>query len=287
LHFVVKELGLRPVTYTYDWGMVTDLARRNQMRLCGKLGVEHILVSADIAKKRANIRKNVSAWLRQPDLGLVPLFMAGDKQYFYHANRVGRETGCRIIFLCENLLETTRFKSGFCGVPPQHGSAHTYTLGLAGKARMALYYARRFSRNPAYLNASIWDTAMAFVCYYAIPHPYINLYEYIRWDEEEIVSTLKREYRWETAYDTESTWRIGDGTASFYNYIYYILAGLTENDTFRSNQVREGTISRNEALRLSERDNEPRYESLQWYCDVIGIHFGDAIRAINNASSLY
>ena len=48
IHYIKKMLGLNPVAYTYDWGMVTDLARRNQMRMCGKLGVEHILVSADI-----------------------------------------------------------------------------------------------------------------------------------------------------------------------------------------------------------------------------------------------
>jgi hypothetical protein len=65
------------------------------------------------------------------------------------------------------------------------------------------------------------------------------------------------------------------------------MAGLTENDTFRSNQVREGTISRDDALRLCERDNEPRYESIQWYCDIIGVDFGAAIRAINNAPRLY
>ncbi len=51
LHFVVKELGLKPLAFSYDWGMITDLARRNQARLCAKLGVEHILISADIRKK--------------------------------------------------------------------------------------------------------------------------------------------------------------------------------------------------------------------------------------------
>ena len=28
-------------------------------------------------------------------------------------------------------------------------------------------------------------------------------------------------YNWEKAVDTDSTWRIGDGTAPVYNYIYY------------------------------------------------------------------
>ena len=29
LHLLVKEFGMHPLTFTYDWGMVTDLARRN------------------------------------------------------------------------------------------------------------------------------------------------------------------------------------------------------------------------------------------------------------------
>jgi glutamine---fructose-6-phosphate transaminase (isomerizing) len=40
LHLAKTELGLNPITFTYDWGMVTDLARRNIARACGKLGVE-------------------------------------------------------------------------------------------------------------------------------------------------------------------------------------------------------------------------------------------------------
>lgn len=51
LHYAVKELGLRPIAYSYDWGMLTDLGRRNQARMCGALGVEHIPISADIVKK--------------------------------------------------------------------------------------------------------------------------------------------------------------------------------------------------------------------------------------------
>src|SRR5207237_6103175 len=51
LHYVKTVLGMNPVAFTYDWGMVTDLARRNQARLCGALGVEHIIRSADISAK--------------------------------------------------------------------------------------------------------------------------------------------------------------------------------------------------------------------------------------------
>lgn len=287
LHIVKKVLGMTPITYTYDWGMVTDLARRNQMRLCGKLGVEHILVSADLARKRRNIRSNVIAWLKKPDLGTIPLFMAGDKQYFYYANLVGKQTGSKIIILCENMLETTFFKSGFCGIAPKQGNAHTYTLSLADKFKLATYYGMRYLENPSYINASIWDTLGAYASYYMIPHNHLNIFEYIKWDEKEISKTLINEYDWEVAKDTKTTWRIGDGTASFYNFIYYTMAGLTENDTFRSNQIREGMLTREDALRYIERDNQPRYESIQWYCDIVGIDFEQAVRIINDAPKLY
>jgi asparagine synthetase B (glutamine-hydrolysing) len=287
LHFVKRELDLNPIAYTYDWGMVNDLARRNQARMCGKLGVEHILVSADIRSKRKNISKCVTAWLKRPHLGTVPLFMAGDKQYFYFANRLKRQTGVNLVILCDNLLETTSFKYGFCGIPPAFSTENTYSLSLVRKTKMAFFYGKEYLLNQAYLNAAIFDTVFAFFSYYLIRHQYLNIYSYIPWAEEEISRTLIDEYDWEAASDTSTTWRIGDGTAGFYNYIYYVIAGFTENDTFRSNQIRGGMISREDALRRVEEENLPRYKSIQWYCDTIGIDFENTIRKINNIPKLY
>ena len=48
LHLIVNELKMKPITYTYDWGMVTDLGRRNISRMCAELGVENIIIADDI-----------------------------------------------------------------------------------------------------------------------------------------------------------------------------------------------------------------------------------------------
>jgi len=287
LHYIKNVLKMNPIAFTYDWGMTTDLAYRNQSRMCRKLGVEQKLVLSDIKKKRENVRKNINAWLRRPDLGMVPLFMAGDKQYFYHANRLGKEMGIKLIILFESPYEKTDFKSGFCGVRPQHGGMSVYSLPMMSKLRLATYYAQQFLLNPAYLNTSLLNTLSAYISYYLIKHDYLSLYQYIKWDEEEIVSTLRREYDWEVATDTRNTWRIGDGTAPFYNYIYYTIAGFTENDTFRSNQIREGVITRKEALDLVREENKVRYESFKWYCDTVGIDFEDMTKRINAIPKLY
>lgn len=282
LHFLKKELGINPLAYTYDWGMITDLGRRNQARMVGKLGIEQIWVSADIPRKRANIRKNVLAWLKKPDLGTVPLFMAGDKQYFYFANKIARANDIKNIILCLNPLEKTDFKYGFCGIKPD--KEIYYRLSPIDKMTLATYYGKQYLTNPSYINKSLIDSFSAFVSYYFIPHDYVSLFEYIKWDEKTINNTLVNEYNWEIAKDTKTTWRIGDGTAAFYNFIYLMLAGFTENDTFRSNQIREGTITRRKALELSARDNIPRMDSKKRYCNIIGIDFADTISKIMKSS---
>ena len=116
---------------------------------------------------------------------------------------------------------------------------------------------------------------------------YHYIFDYWKWDEEEIDKILVEEYDWILADDTKTSWRIGDGTASFYNYIYYTVAGFTEHDTFRSNQIREGVISRDQGLKLIEKDNIPRYESINEYFDLIGVDFEYTIKTINNIPKLW
>jgi glutamine---fructose-6-phosphate transaminase (isomerizing) len=281
LHYLKTELGLDPVAYTYDWGMVTDLARRNCSRLCSKLGVEHIIVSADIPKKRSFIRKNVAAWLKKPDLGVIPLFMAGDKQYFWYAEQVQKRTGLSWQIWGTNKLERSDFKTGFCGFDRAgYKDSRIIRMDARHNVQILAYYAKAFATNPGYINASIPDTLFSYFIYYVKSLDYLDFYDYIPWDEQTVVSTIIDEYDWETATDTKSTWRIGDGTAALYNFIYWTATGFTESDTFRACQIRAGMLTRDEALRVVEEENRPRWESLDWYFRTIGLDLEPAVRKI-------
>lgn len=158
-----------------------------------------------------------------------------------------------------------------------------------GSLKMIAHYLKAFLVNPGYLNASLLDTFTAYLIYYLLPihKDYVIFEDYIQWDEDTIITTLRGEYDWELSPDTASTWRIGDGTVPFYNYIYYTVAGFTENDTFRSNQIRTGMITRDEALKFLEMENLPRYESFFWYCDTIGVDSDKSLRVINSIPKLY
>jgi len=287
LHYLKEELGLNPIAFSYDWGMLTDFSRRNQARMCGALGVEHILISADIRKKRKNIKKNVEAWLKRPHLGTIPLFMAGDKQYFYYANLLMKQNNLGLSVMGENMLETTRFKTGFCGIEPDFTGDHTYSLSTRDKLKLMFFYGKEYLLNPSYINTSLLDTFDAFKSYYVMKHQNVNLFDYIEWNEQELEHLLINEYQWETDPETNTTWRIGDGTAAFYNYIYYMVAGFTENDTFRSNQIREGILTREEAVNKIKEENQPRWGSIQWYCSTIDIDWRLALEKIHFIQTLY
>ena len=288
MHVIKKELDLNPIAFTYDWGMVTDLARRNIARICGELGVENIIVASDMHWKRTNIRKNIKAWLKNPDLGMIPLFMAGDKFFFYYANKVKKQTGTKLNIWGINHLENTDFKTGFGGLAPQFDKEKIYSLSVKNQLKLFGFVGKNVFQSPGYLNQSILDSLGSFASRYIAPKSdYYHLFDYMRWDEKTIEDTIINNYKWETSIDTKSTWRIGDGTASFYNYIYTLVAGFSENDTFRSNQIREGMISRKKALALVYDENKPRYNSLKWYMEIIGLDFVDVIKIVNKIPRLY
>jgi glucosamine--fructose-6-phosphate aminotransferase (isomerizing) len=288
LHYVKKVLQMNPVAFTYDWGMVTDLARRNQARLCGALGVEHIIRSADITAKRRYVRKNVEAWLKKPELGMVTLLMAGDKAFYAHARQLRDETGIKLVIFCTgNMIEEASYKTGLMGFAQDDDNMVLTKMSTRNKLAMLWYFAKNYAKNPAYINESLIDTANAFWQTFVVKDDFLYLYHYLPWDEDTIVGTIRREYNWETASDTQTTWRIGDGTAAFYNYIYGTMAGFTEDEAMLSNMVREGSIDRAEALRRGHEYSKPRWPSIREYAQLVGFSAEEALQIINAAPKLY
>ncbi len=288
LHLIKNEMGMNPIAFTYDWGMVTDIARRNSARMCGQLGVEHILRAADIPAKRRYIRKNIQAWLARPKLGMIPLFMAGDKMFFHYLRELRKETGIELVLFCGgNLLERTDFKAGFAGVRENEHGNRLFGLSLANKVGLFAWYASQYLLNPRYFNESFIDTMWAYFSTFIARDDFTYLYHYLPWDEAVINTTLIGEYGWETAAGSDNTWRIGDGYTSFINYIYHSVAGFSEYDTFRSNQIREGLIGRDEALTLVAKDNEPKMDVLYDFAKHTGFNLEEVLTRINSIDKLY
>lgn len=290
VHLLKTKYGMNPICYTYDWGLTTDTARINQSKIAGKLGIEHIIRAADVSQKRAFLRSNVMAWLKRPRLGMVPLFMAGDKDFFYYGKQLLKETNVKLSIFCSGYqLEQREFFIGFTGVNQNlQNNLKMQNYKYITKFRLAMYYIMEYLKNPAYINHSFFDSIRAFFSSFLQKDNILYLFEYLPWDEKEIESVLKKEYNWATdAGYGKNQWRAGDGQTSFTNYIFYKMAGFSEFDDFRSNQVREGLLTRAEALELAMEDNIPKYESLKYFGEVVGLNMDDTLKRINNIPPIY
>ena len=272
------------IAVSYDWGMVTDLARRNQARVVGNLGVEHVWVSADINKKRKNIKKNFLAWLSKPNIGLVPILMAGDKEWQKQLFQAASNKETKYVVQFQSPFEHTYFKYGFAGVKPLFSSKNSsqnkldrYFMTL----KLGIFYLKNFIVNPRYINSSIVDTIKGFFSYYFKTGNIISLFEYKDFNENEVNQHLLNKFMWECDPSTPTTWRIGDGTSPIYNYIYWTYGGFTENDFYRSNQIREGHITRDEALDKIHYENQPRFDLIKNYCDLIEVDYDFVIKKLN------
>lgn len=230
---------------------------------------------------------NLKAWLKSPHLGMISILTAGDKHFFRHVETVKKQTGINLNLWGVNPLEVTHFKAGFLGVKPDFEEKRVYMHGISKQINYQWLRLKAMFDSPGYFNSSLWDTLSGeYYRSFTEKSDYYHIYDYWRWDEKLIDNTLAM-YDWELAPDTNTTWRIGDGTAAFYNYLYYLIAGFTEHDTFRSNQIREGQISRDEALLLVEDENRPRYQNIKWYLDILGMNFEEVITRVNKIPRLY
>ena len=216
---------------------------------------------------------------------MISILTAGDKHFFRHIETIKRQTGLKLNLWGINPLEVTHFKSGFLGVPPDFEEKRVYSHGAMKQLR---YQYLRLKAMLESLGISIahfgthWLASTTGVS----PRKRIII-TFLTTGDGTKSKLMTRLLLMTGAPDTNTTWRIGDGTAAFYNYIYYTVAGFTEHDTFRSNQIREGDLTRAEALKMVEDENRPRYPNIKWYLDAVGIEFEPAIKAVNAIPKLY
>ena len=216
---------------------------------------------------------------------MVPILMAGDKEWQKQLFSAAKNKNTEYVVQFQSPYEHTYFKYGFAGVKPLFSSTNKiesnskkYLMTL----QLGFYYLKNFLLNPKYLNSSILDSLKGFFSFYYKKEKILSLYEYKTYIEDEVNEYLQEQFLWECDPSTPTTWRIGDGTAPIYNYIYWLYAGFTENDFYRSNQIREGVIEREDALSRVEFENQPRLNMIKEYCELIDVDYDFVIERLDD-----
>ena len=95
-----------------------------------------------------------------------------------------------------------------------------------------------------------------------------------------VEETLIKEYEWSKPTAGKSLWRTGDATSAFYNYLYVRYAGFSEFDTFRSNQIRAGVLTRQKALDLCLEENKVRIVEISTYLETVCVSVSEVLKGL-------
>ena len=281
LHQIVRKHKMRAVALTVDSGAIMPEGYRNIERITEVLNVDHVWIKDQkhIETATKNTKMKFLAWLKKPSINtIVPVLNAGDKRmnlrmYEYaHANNIPLLMGGNNIG--NSSFEQEHFKTGFMGVfPDERGMYSTYD-----KIRLLFLLGWEFFRNIHNYHWSVLKEYLggAFVYFFeSLQKPEdvetLGFYDYIHWNEKEVVSTIRNELDWKGASDTTATWRIDDSAYPLIDYMYLKLVGFNEFDEHFSKLVRDGQISREEALKRCITDHAPRGPSLRRTFDELGV----------------
>jgi glucosamine--fructose-6-phosphate aminotransferase (isomerizing) len=273
LYLLKEKFGLNPLAYTYDWGFLSDVARMNISKICGILGVEHILRADSIENMRYLTSLNVKALLKDIKLGMVPIVQSLDKRFLQFSKKIAKENSIdMVIHFTGYECEQRDFFMGFAGINQKiKNNQHMNSYKFYNKIKLGFYYFKNFLLNKSYFNKSFFLNLEAFYISFFQKNNIIHFYNYVEWNEIKIEKKLSELGYIRSLDYGGNQWRMGDTQTAFNNYIYKELCGFTEFDEFRSHQIRMGHISRDEGLKLLEEDNKPKKGAIDKFCKTINL----------------
>jgi len=258
LYYLVKVCNLRVLAWSADNGFVPEAAKANLRHMASALGVDLIIQEHDILKR--HVHTNVSAWLRHPSPVMIPMICCGcrlgvSRGLLEHAKLVGAPL---VAMSLSTPLERGYLKQALFAAHPLGGHIGSHLLSQVSTL------AYETLRSPAYLkpdNAGICAAEYAYFFHLEriqrLLYPgqrLLDFYRYIEWDEERILSTITQQLGWRQDARSASSWRFDCRLSYLKNHLMEHTIGSTEKEDGLSNMIREGMITRDQALERLESE---------------------------------
>lgn len=260
---VVKDYGMKALAVNYE-NPFTD----KQARLNIKNMTEALSVPLYTFRHRSNIHKsilknNIRTWFQKPSPAMVPMICIGCKIIWKHILQVAKENDISLIVCGGNPFEYTSYKKESLSVSRDVNLSTYYMKYVKGLIKESL-------RNIAYLKPQHIPTLLKG---YVFAHQsalgprilaanveVLDLFHFIKWDEKRVVARITKELKWDYPRELRSTWRFDCQIAHLKDYMYLKTIGMTEKDDFYAKMVREGMMSRAEALKRLALENRVHKE---------------------------
>ncbi len=255
----VKDYDLKVLPVHYENPFSTAEAKENVSNIIKKFNLPIIKVNEYSRTHYKSFIRNFRYWAKKPDISILPIVCSGCKLMWKSIIRVAKKNNINCMLNGGNRFENTTFKKLLLGIPINEDWEKTFYKALTGGIK-------RIISNPRYLvpiNIPLFLNAYLFGDPYSVGNrivykkiKQIDMFYYIKWDEREVVNRLQDEVSW--SYPKHlSSWRFDCKVAYLKDYIYLKVLGITEKDDLYSVMIREGLISRDEALERVAKENNP------------------------------
>lgn len=253
LHYLVKVCHLRVLAWSGDHGYVPEAAKANLRSMAEALGVDLIIQRHDTLERC--IRTNVSAWFHNPSPLMIPMICCGCRLGVTRGLLAcARQFRAPLVAMSLSTpLETGQLKRAMFAA---HPLGRRIPNPLLSQVTTLAY---ETLKSPAYLkpyNAGVYASEYAHFFHLEriqrLFYPgqrLLDFYRYVEWNEDRILSTITRELGWRQDARSASSWRFDCRLSYLKNYLMARTAGSTEKEDGLSNMVREGMITREEALK--------------------------------------
>lgn len=255
---LVKDYRMKVLAVNYANPFTDPQAKKNLENVIRILGVDFIQFKLKNNIHERILKNNIRAWFKNPTPAMVPSICIGCKIIWPTMLNIARRNKIRCIVNGGNPFEYTSFKKDLLGV--SHGASlkSTYLANVKGLAKEAI-------KNLSYLKPEFLPMVIKG---YLFGNPYapgsrlldgnityVDYFHYVPWEEKKVLKRIQQELEWDFPHHLHSTWRFDCQIAHLKDHIYLKTLGITEKDDFYSKMVREGQISRQEALERTKREN--------------------------------
>lgn len=279
LHQLSRKHGLRCLAAYYRTPFTHSVVDDNVRRTAKILNVPLIDISISQERHRKVARDACLLWKKKPSAELINLSCVVCKLVHRELYRIARAHDVPTIVLGGNKYEEAQFLPAYVAGDEEAG-AHSFL----SQARKSLRVMRRgiafLVKRPSIIRHLPMGVRASLM--YLTPHTsYLQLrypgvhaveYFYVRpYDEKDCVRTIREELDWRLPPDYKTDWRADCAFADLKNYMFLKTVGVSYMDAFLSNMVRDGTITRDEALRRLADEGTISWERIRHAADVLDL----------------
>lgn len=263
LKFTTKVLGLKVIAVNYNNGFTHPQATENLKCITERLGVK--LVTIHGPNQRKIMAGNLRSFLASPTAAMVPMMCTGCRVGIVgSACKVAREYKVNLILMGWSRTEDTPFKAALLAA-----DGGSVIKGLAKNVILNpryLLYGGAITQVKDYLHS--YSRIREWGSVLQVLHPGIRqiaFFDYIEYNPERIQKEIVDKVGWSCP-DPENSWQFDCQIKLLQNYLYRSLLGFTATNDYLSSKIREGYITRWQAIKSLEKQEERSNEEFKSVC---------------------